>query len=146
MATSGIGEIEPDAAFNMLRSGEKALLIDVRTRAEWSFVGLPDLKDAGTTPVLIEWQSFPDMAVNLAFPAEALKAITGAGAETAMFLCRSGARSLHAAMATAEAASQEGVTVRCLNIRGGFEGDHGPDGHRGAVNGWKALALPWRQS
>lgn len=143
MTPSGIGEVDPDAAWAALRSERKTVLIDVRTRAEWSFVGLPDLSDAGAEPALIEWQSFPDMATNPDFATSALQAIDAAGAEEAYFICRSGGRSMRAALTTAEAA---GRRLACFNVAEGFEGDLDPDGRRGVLNGWKARGLPWRQS
>lgn len=142
----GVGEIDPDAAYAALAGNEKTILIDVRTRAEWSFVGVPDLSAAGAEPALIEWQSFPTMAVNPDFAEAALGAIASTGAETAYFLCRSGARSLRAALVTAQAASAAARRLTCFNIVEGFEGDLNPDGKRGALNGWKARGLPWRQS
>ncbi len=57
------------------------------------------------------------------------------------FICRSGARSRHAAVAMADA----GFT-QCFNVAGGFEGPHDPERHRGQVEGWKAAGLPWTQS
>ncbi|MEX2519650.1 MAG: rhodanese-like domain-containing protein [Paracoccaceae bacterium] len=145
-AGSGIGEIDPEAAYAALAGGEKAILIDVRTRAEWSFVGVPDLSAAGVEPALIEWQSFPTMAVNPDFAAAALSAVEAMGVDTVYFLCRSGVRSLRAALVTAEAASAAGRSLSCLNVVGGFEGDLDPEGKRGALNGWKSFGLPWRQS
>ena len=62
------------------------------------------------------------------------------------FLCRSGVRSQEAAMAVQAALDAKGVASRCCNVAEGFEGDLGPDGRRGAVNGWKVRGLPWRQS
>lgn len=141
--STAIAEADPRTVWSALESGEKGLVIDVRTRAEWTFVGLPDLPGGAPGLALIEWQSFPTMAVAPDFAAEALAAIEKAGAGTAFFLCRSGVRSLHAALAVHEAS---GGDVRCVNITGGFEGDPDPQGRRGEVNGWKAQGLPWRQS
>ena len=42
-----------------LRGDPKAVLVDVRTRAEWAFVGVPDLSKLGRNVLLIEWQRFP---------------------------------------------------------------------------------------
>ena len=42
-------------------------LVDVRTDAEWNFVGIPDLSPVGQEPVLIPWQVYPTMQVNAAF-------------------------------------------------------------------------------
>jgi rhodanese-related sulfurtransferase len=41
--------------------------IDVRTRAEWTYVGIPDLGAIGKRAVLVEWQTFPDQTVDPGF-------------------------------------------------------------------------------
>jgi rhodanese-related sulfurtransferase len=118
-------------------------LVDVRTMAEWNFVGLPDLSSLGRRVHCVEWQSFPTMAVNPAFAAEAEAAVTAAGADKEtpiLFLCRSGARSRAAAVALAA----QGF-AKAFNVAGGFEGDPDEMRHRGNLNGWKAAKLPWRQ-
>ena len=126
-------------------SGEKStVLIDVRTRAEWSFVGLPDLTSLGKEVVLVEWQSFPGNRPNPAFVAELSErlAALGASQDTELyFLCRSGVRSQSAAQAMLKA----GFT-RCYNIAEGFEGPLDEVRHRGAQGGWKSKGLPWVQS
>mgnify|MGYP000877335498 CR=1 FL=1 len=135
------GDVAPGDAFKVLAGNPRALLIDVRTRAEWNFVGLPDLPHS--SPLLVEWQVYPDMAVNQGFAqqASALIAESGGGPDTPVFmLCRSGARSRAAAIAL----TARGFTA-AYNVAGGFEGDHDAEGHRGRVNGWKAAGLPWRQ-
>lgn len=127
----------------MLRETSSAQLIDVRTRAEWNYVGLPDLAELGRKPHLAEWQSFPTGAVNEAFADEAERALAASGAgkdAPVLLLCRSGVRSRAAAIAL----SARGY-ARAYNIAGGFEGDHDEDGQRGHLNGWKAAGLPWRQ-
>ena len=62
-----------------------AKLVDVRTRAEWDYVG----RVPGA--VQIEWQSYPTGQLNPDF-IDQLRAQTDPGAPV-MFLCRSGARS-----------------------------------------------------
>lgn len=138
-----VENVDPSAAFAALSSDATAMLIDVRTVAEWSFVGAPDLSGIGRRVTMLEWQSFPSMALNPDFTAMALSAIAENGARTAFFLCRSGVRSLHAARAVTAATSGE---VTCINVAGGFEGDPDGDGRRGRINGWKAAGLPWRQN
>lgn len=138
------GDVSPRQAWEILVADSNAQLVDVRTVAEWNFVGLPDLSGLGRQAHCIEWQSFPAMARNPAFADDAVKAVTAAGAgqdTPVLMLCRSGARSRAAAMALAGLGF-----ARAYNIAGGFEGD--PDGmrHRGLINGWKAEGLPWRQS
>lgn len=138
------GDLSAAEAWSLLKDNPNAQLVDVRTMAEWSFVGLPDLSELGRQVHCVEWQSFPAMSANPDFVAEAGSAISGAGAAKdapILFLCRSGARSRSAAIAMTAA----GYT-RAYNVAGGFEGDLDPARHRGAKNGWKAQGLPWKQT
>jgi rhodanese-related sulfurtransferase len=134
-----VDNVSPRQAWEALTSDPDAQLIDCRTDAEWQYVGIPDLRRAGKQAVLVSWQYFPSGNVNSAFVDE----IRDAGLEPSQklyFLCRSGVRS----MAAAIAASAEGFS-QVFNVSDGFEGPHDPEGHRGAVAGWKAEGLPWRQ-
>ncbi|MGN6516780.1 MAG: rhodanese-like domain-containing protein [Rhizomicrobium sp.] len=137
------GDLDVRQTWDILSSDPKAQLIDVRTAAEWTYVGLPDLSGLGRQVHAIEWQSFPSGEINPDFPrivAEQMK-LAGAGTDAPLlFLCRSGARSKAAAVAMTRA----GFT-RAYNVAGGFEGNLDGEGHRGTVNGWKASGLPWRQ-
>ena len=141
-----IGVVNPDEAWRVLVAEKFARLIDVRTYAEWQFVGVPDIGELGKTPLLIEWSSYPAMSRNPTFEAEVEAAIGAEVPGPLLFICRSGARSLQAAMAVAGHYSGKGVSVRCLNVAEGFEGDLDASGHRGGQNGWKARGLAWRQS
>lgn len=133
------GDLSVADAWALLRSDLRARLIDVRTAAEWNFVGVPDLSSLGREVELIEWQSFPTMQVNPDFVAEA----SGDGDKDApvLFLCRSGARSRSAAIALTRAGHG-----KAYNVAGGFEGDLDAERHRGGRNGWKAAGLPWKQT
>jgi rhodanese-related sulfurtransferase len=138
------GDVAPADAWAALSEDRTAVLIDVRTRAEWSFVGLPSLAALGKNPITLEWQVFPSMAVNPDFVEVLDGALAKAGFDRdapLFFLCRSGARSRNAAIAMTEAGWS-----RCYNIATGFEGGLDPTGHRGTVSGWKADGLPWTQS
>lgn len=135
------GDVSPSYAFDVLKAEESAVLIDVRTRAEWSFVGVPDLSDLGKAVGFIEWVGFPAMSPNELFLAELTRFAGDDKSRAVFFLCRSGQRSQKAAiMATAE-----GFT-RAYNVEGGFEGSLDAKRHRGGVNGWKASGLPWAQT
>lgn len=126
-------------AWKALQSDPEAQLVDVRTDAEWQYVGLPDLREAGKQAVLVSWQYFPSGNVNGSFVEE----LRDAGLEPGhkiYFLCRSGVRS----MAAAQAAREAGFGT-VFNVADGFEGQPDRNGHRGNVAGWKALGLPWRQ-
>jgi rhodanese-related sulfurtransferase len=134
-----VENISPAATWDALKSDETAHLVDVRTDAEWTYVGLPDLSQASKQPLLIPWQVFPSMQVNGAFVDQLRQA--GFVAEHKLyFLCRSGVRSLAAAQAAIDAGFPH-----AFNIADGFEGPPNGDGHRGEVAGWKAEGLPWRQ-
>ena len=145
MSAGEVGAVDPETAWAALSANPSTLLIDVRTRPEWTFVGIPDLSPIAREAALIEWQRYPDMAVNGAFAEEALAAAEAVGAETVFFICRSGVRSLSAAAATADAAAAAGRKLDCVNVEAGFEGVLGAEGRR-SVNGWKNRGLPWRQS
>lgn len=139
-----VTDVAPQTAYAAIQNDPNSLLLDVRSAAEWSFVGQPDLPGR---VISVEWQQYPGMRPNPAFLDE-VKAALGKhkGADTAALpklyvLCRSGARSLAAARALAD----EGI-AQTFNIAGGFEGDKDPSGRRSALNGWKVAGLPWSQS
>lgn len=135
----GVPDITPADTWEALRSDPDAVLIDVRTDAEWNFVGLPDLAGLAKQPLLIPWQVYPSMQVNGAFTQHLRKAgLTEAN--KLYFICRSGARSLSAGMA-----AQADGFPHAFNVADGFEGPVDAEGHRGTVAGWKATGLPWRQ-
>jgi rhodanese-related sulfurtransferase len=134
------GDISAEEAWKKLAGDGRAQLVDVRTLAEWNFVGVPDLSSLGRQVHCIEWQQFPSGARNPGFVAEAAQALGDKDAPV-MLLCRSGARSRAAAIALTEAGY-----AQAFNVAGGFEGDIDEEGHRGHRDGWKARNLPWRQS
>jgi rhodanese-related sulfurtransferase len=134
-----VENIPPRAVWQALQDNPDARLVDVRTDAEWNFVGVPDLSAAGQEPVLIPWQVYPAMQVNVAFVEHLRRA--GLGPQHRLyFLCRSGGRSL----AAAEKAQAAGFP-HAYNVADGFEGPLDAEGHRGHAAGWKAEGLPWRQ-
>jgi rhodanese-related sulfurtransferase len=141
-----VDEADPAEAYRILESQPESALVDVRTRAEWSFVGLPDLAAIGRPVWPVEWVTFPAMARNPEFIAELVGRAGGKLPERLLFICRSGARSLAAATTVAAAMAEHGIAVHCTNVAEGFEGDLDGEGHRGRVSGWKVRGLPWRQS
>ena len=132
-------DVTVEETWKALQENEQAVLIDVRTRAEWAFVGLCDLSSIGKTPLLVSWQEFPTMDINPSF-ADSIMGQNIPKSAPLYFLCRSGVRS-QAAAATMQAAGYE----QCYNILSGFEGDRDQKGHRGKIGGWKASGLPWMQ-
>lgn len=130
------GDIVPTEAHQRLKANPAAVLIDVRTQPEWTFVGVPTVDRL----VRMSWQVYPTMDVNARF-VEEVEALGLPKDAEILCLCRSGARSASAATALTKA----GFT-NCWNIAQGFEGDKDATGHRGKVNGWKQSGLPWVQS
>ena len=128
------GDVDPSDAYFGLQSDVDAVLVDVRTSAEWSYVGLPDLLQIGKRVFFIEWQRFPDGALNGSFVEQLREAGVREGASIHL-LCRSGVRSAVAA----RAATAAGLGPAC-NISDGFEVQLGNDGHR-TLTGWKAIGL-----
>lgn len=139
------GDLSPLQAWELLMQDRAAVLVDVRSRPEWSFVGIPDLSRLAKKPLLVAWQHWTPnaqgavMVANAAF-AEEVAAVAPAKDAPVIFLCRSGVRSRAAAVAM----TGLGYT-RAYNLAGGFEGTHDPARHRGSVDGWKAAGLPWTQ-
>ncbi len=136
MTADPIPELTLVEAWSQLNANPDAVMIDVRTKAEWQYVGTPDLASIGRDVRLVEWITYPTGAPNAAFLTEATSGLHPD--QPVLVLCRSGVRSLAAARALREA----GFT-RSANITAGFEGDLGADGHR--HGGWKET-LPWHQS
>ncbi len=133
------GDLTPEQAWKLLTENPEAVLVDVRTDAEWRFVGVPDLADLGREVVYIEWNNF-DGKQNENFVTELLEHVPAGGDRPVVFLCRSGNRSISAA----EAATEAGVAPS-YNVLDGFEGQLDDNRHRGG-RGWRAIGLPWTQT
>jgi rhodanese-related sulfurtransferase len=133
------GDVTSVEAMEILKTNADAVLLDVRTDAEWTFVGRPDLSGLGREPVMISWQTFPGMAPNGGFVEAVRRSILEKDVPV-LLLCRSGQRSKSAAIALTEAGYGD-----CRNISDGFEGPKDDDGHRNTVSGWRASGLPWQQ-
>jgi len=126
------GALTPAEAHEVWRNASGAKLVDVRTRAEWDYVGrIPGA-------VEIEIVTYPGGRPNPGFMAELESKVDKAA--PVLFICRSGGRSHNAAMLAAQA----GYTA--YNVLEGFEGDRDAGGHRNTVGGWRVAGLPWSQS
>lgn len=131
--------------------GEKAMFIDVRTRGEVSYTGVPSVMDAHVPllehPANAAWDEKAGrfrLEFNNDFDAEVARRMAARGLgknDTVILICRSGDRSSKAVNLLAEL----GYT-RVYSVVDGFEGDVAKDGpqagHR-VVNGWKNAGLPW---
>jgi rhodanese-related sulfurtransferase len=143
--TSGnyAGDLVPHESWALLASEPDAVLVDVRTVPEWTFVGVPDLASLGRQVICVEWQTYPAMSVNSSFVVDVERATQIADRRDTplLFICRSGVRSRTAAMAMTAAGYS-----RAYNVAEGFEGDLDAHKHRSAGKGWKAANLPWKQT
>jgi len=125
------GALTPKEASEVWGLAPGAKLVDVRTRAEWDWVGrIPGAEQ-------IEWMSYPSNQPNTNFLAQLKHQVDPEA--LVMFICRSGVRSHNAA----SLASQAGY-AESYNVLEGFEGDKDAAGHRGNTGGWKHAGLPWQ--
>ena len=132
------GDITPQESWTILRDNPDAMLVDVRTEAEWNWVGVPDLSGLGREVVFVQWNTADGRNEN--FIADLVAAGVAPGERPVIFLCRSGNRSIGAA----EAATAAGIAPS-YNMLDGFEGQLDHSGHRGST-GWRADGLPWKQT
>ncbi len=126
-----VGTLTPTEAYELWQSAPGSRLVDVRTRAEWDWVGrIPGA-------VEIEWNTYPGNHHNPDFLAQLMRQVDPEA--LVMFICRSGVRSSHAA----SLACQSGYTAT-YNVLEGFEGDVDAHGQRGKIGGWRRAGLPWK--
>ncbi|MGE0486759.1 MAG: rhodanese-like domain-containing protein [Gammaproteobacteria bacterium] len=139
MSDDNIKRVTPPEAARVLADDPTAILIDVRSKVEFDYVGHP----AGATNVM--WKDYPGWQENPAFVDEVRAVLAASGGDQVsrpvLAICRSGARSLAAAKALVAA----GYT-NLYNVEEGFEGDKDGAGHRRTVSGWLAHGLPWEQT
>ncbi len=125
------GAMTPREAYDVWQLAPGARLVDVRTRAEWDWVGrIPGA-------VEIEWMSYPDNRPNSHFLTQLRQQVDPEA--LVLFICRSGVRSHNAAALAGEA-----LQLECYNVLEGFEGDKDALGQRGKIGGWRFAGLPWR--
>lgn len=138
-----VDEVDVASAWDVLQANSRAQLVDVRSRAEWTYVGIPDLGPLGRQAVFMEWERFPDHAVDPHFAERLANELQARGVQMEddlFFICRLGIRSLVAAQVMAAS----GYSA-CHNVTEGFEGALDEARHRGTRTGWKAIGLPWLQ-
>ncbi|MDD1608782.1 MAG: rhodanese-like domain-containing protein [Methylococcaceae bacterium] len=129
-----IENLDPQHAWDLLQQNPDAVLVDVRTKAEYTDIGHP------IGAVHIAWQEQFGSPVNPNFIAEVNKVAPDYNTPV-LLLCRSGQRSLSAA----KALEQSGYKT-LINIINGFEGDPDNNQQRGNLNGWRFHGLPWQQN
>jgi rhodanese-related sulfurtransferase len=140
MADPAVKRVDPPAAANILKQTAGALLIDVRSRVEFDYVGHP------IGAIHVPWKDAPDWQTNPHFVKQVRQLLRDVGRASPedtpiLLICRSGGRSL----AAGEALAADGFR-ELYNVEEGFEGDRDADNHRGTVNGWRYHGLPWEQT
>ena len=128
-----IENLDPQLAWDFLQQHAKAVLIDVRTKSEYTNIGHP------IGAIHIAWQEDFGYPVNPNFIAEVNKIAPDYNTPV-LLLCRSGHRSLSAANALEQSGYQT-----LISIVNGFEGDPDNNQQRGNINGWQFHGLPWQQ-
>ncbi len=129
-----IENLDPKQSWTFLQENSTAVMLDVRTAIEHSFVGHPP------EAIHIAWKEFPGMKENETFVAQVEEKISDKNVPI-LLLCRSSVRSVAAAKALEGAGFN-----RLINIAEGFEGVLDDEMHRGNIDGWRFHGLPWVQS
>jgi rhodanese-related sulfurtransferase len=138
------GDISAKQAWDELAKSPQAALVDVRTAAEWAYVGVPVIAALGKQTVLVEWDEFPsgELVPDFIGRLRAELDKLGVGKDAPLyFICRSGNRSRQAAIQATVAGY-----ANSYNVTGGFEGRLDGERHRGTAESWKGAGLPWVQS
>ena len=129
----------PKMAVERLQNNPQALFVDVRSKAEFKYVGYPE------NSILIPWIDDPDWEPNPeAFSGAVMQELDGREnlSDTEIILiCRSGFRSNEAL----KCLENKGFT-QVSHVASGFEGDLDENDHRGNLNGWRHDGMPWSQS
>lgn len=129
----------PKMAIERLQNNPQALFVDVRSKAEYKYVGYPE------NSILIPWIDDPDWEPSPeAFSDAVMQELDGREnlSDTEIILiCRSGFRSNEAL----KCLENKGFT-QVSHVASGFEGDLDENDHRGNLNGWRHDGMPWSQS
>lgn len=128
----------PKMAIDRLNANPEAVLIDVRTSAEYKYVGFPE------NSILIPWFDEPDLNSDPSAFCEAVNNHLSDRSDILstelILICRSGFRSNEAL----KCLQSNGFT--CVShVASGFEGDLDENDHRGNLNGWRNDGMPWSQ-
>ena len=132
----------PQEAHKILQQQNNAVLVDVRSTMEYSFVGHP--LNAIHVPIKEppSWDMQPEFVEKVrASLAAHMPDNNQLNDVPVLMLCRSGQRSELAG----EMLVKDGFT-KVYNVLEGFEGDKDENGHRNTINGWRFHDLPWEQS
>lgn len=139
---SAFENVTPSDAYNLAMTDPDTMILDVRTRYEWGFVGHP-AEDKSGMGAGINIKNVAFMVVdgealspNQYFIEDVKKILAEKPNMKFITMCRSGKRSVAAATAL------EAAGIAVSNMSEGFEGGKDARGYR-TVNGWKNSGLPY---
>jgi len=135
VAFAGTGSVGIDSkeSYKMVvESPKDTFIVDVRTKAEYEFVGHPDLSN-GVRNIPLKF--YPGWDTNTNFVKDVEERYSKD--TTLRMLCRSGKRAKKAADMLLDAGFK-----KVLYMADSFEGSKDGNGHR-TVNGWKVNGLPY---
>ena len=82
--------------FNKLSEISNSYLIDIRTKPEWEFIGVPDLSSLNKKTIFISWHMYPEMKINSLFENQITESNIKKN-DNIFLIFRSGNRSFNAA-------------------------------------------------
>jgi len=141
-------DVTPAEAYAMAATDANTYILDVRTEAEWRWVGHPGANKLGEGAALdgkvvnISYKIFKKKSFinNPSFLSEVGEIFDSNPNVVLINMCRSGKRSV----AASEALEDAGYT-NVYNMVTGFEGGKDAAGYR-TVNGWKMDGMPYSYS
>jgi len=144
-ATFAFDNISPVDAYELAKSDPNTMILDVRSRYEWGFVGHPSYNpktaegaelDGKVVNISYQVVSGEAMIPNVFFIDDVKKILDTNPNMKFITMCRSGSRSVAAATAL------EAAGIAVSNMSEGFEGGKDANGYR-TKNGWKNAGLPY---
>ena len=140
-------DVTPTQAYDMATTDPDVYILDVRTPAEWKWVGHPGMNGAGdgadlsgkVLNVSFKIEKKGSMIINPSFLSDVNEIFEDAPYIELITMCLSGGRSVAAATLL------EGEGYNVLNMLTGFEGGKDTQGYR-TVSGWKVDGLPYTYS
>ena len=137
-ATFAYNNVSTYDAYALATSDPDTMILDVRTRYEWGFVGHPtgaalEGKVANISVMVVDGE---DLSPNKYFIEDVKKILADKPNMKFITMCRSGSRSKVAAEML------EAAGIPASNMLKGFEGSKDVFGNR-SVNGWKNSNLPY---
>jgi rhodanese-related sulfurtransferase len=126
--------LQPQQAWQWLRSRDDVVFVDVRMEIESLYVGRPP------GVINIAWYEYPEMKADPAQFVAQVEREAGGKQRPVLLICRSGQRTLDAGAALEAAGFTE-----VAHVVDGFEGQLNDAFKRSSLSGWRFEGLPWEQ-